>query len=349
MSFNLKRKFEKLKNMGVKIWSIEDEKIRRIKPKEEGTFYSTVRPITILCKILGTFTIKNVFTKDARLLQYKFLSLDTLWSPILHLSSIYILWKYGTFPWWITPFPVFAFRAFSGVFLCVYYDRFVLDFIVQLEEFDYLLMLATGRQSMTSNLTKGINWMITTLAIFSASLPGAYLMLSSNPQRTPLKSLVESTVTLVSDFAIKSFIMIYLLFCMNLSSRFDDVFSHLRAVISRISSEKSGRPWVLPEEQPQCGSSLEEIRVLYEHLAEAVRKLNGSFGAKLAIHMALCFVQLVLDFYQSSYDYDLDVLTAVGFFLYHVLSILVMGAVTECVPDSVSANYSSILCKLKMS
>ena len=188
--------------------------------------------------------------------------------------------------------PVFLCKSFSGVFLCVHYDRFVLDFIVHLEEFDYLYILTTGRQPMTSNFTKGINWMMVILAIFSGSFPGVYLMLDSNPERPVLRSLTECVTAVFSSFTIKSFIILYFLSCLILSLRFDDVSWHLREVISRVNTEKTGRPWVLPEEKPQFGNSLEEIRVLYENLAEAVMKLNRSFGARLAIDIVLYFVQL---------------------------------------------------------
>ena len=302
-------------------------------------FYSTVRPIIIICKILGTFTIKNAFTKDARFLQYKLLSFDALWSPVLHFSCFYTFWKYGTFPWWITTIPIFACRSSAVGFLSIYYDRRVLDFILHLEEFDHLLMLTNGKGHNLAWFSRGITWMIPTLAIFSASIPGAYFMVSSNPERTILRSLVECAMTLTSGLAIKSFIILYFLFCVNLRSRFDDISSHLREVISRISSQKSGRPWVLPEEKIQFGNSLEEIRVLFEHLAEGVRKLNRCFGARLAFHMVLCFLQLVVDFYQFNYAYDSGLVSAAVFFLYHVLNIIVMGAVTECMTSSASILY----------
>ena len=171
-------------------------------------------------------------------------------------------------------------------------------------------------------------------------------MMDSNPETTVLRSLVECTAGLSPYFTVKSFMILYFLSCLILSSRFDDISSHLREVISRINADITGRPWVLPEEKPQCGHNLEEIRVLYEHLAEAVRRLNRSFGARLAIYIVLYFVHLGINFYQFNYDYGAGLISVAIFFLYYLLDIAALGAVTERTTNSASTIFiiATVLC-----
>ncbi|KAJ9592977.1 hypothetical protein L9F63_015347, partial [Diploptera punctata] len=322
--------------MNENIWIVE--KISpKLKSKKIRTFYSIIRPTTILCKIFGVFSIKNALLEEGTFLQYKRLSLDALWCPVLHLTCFFAVYKYVTFPWWLTTLPILLYRSFADIFLCIYYDKYLLDLIIHLEEFDKILLLVTGNEPTRSIFASGTTWMLTTLILFSISYHGVFSMLHSNSQRTVLRSLFESTVTITSGFAMKAITILYCLLCINLSLRFNDVSSHLKYVVSKLITEGcEGRRirsnW---NNVNFIGNNLEEIRFMYEHLSDAIGKLNRCFGVRLACFIVLCFLQMTVDFYQYKFNYGVDVKSSSDFLFYHTFSIFVIGALSENITNSV--------------
>ena len=297
------------------------------------SFYSIIRPIAILCKVLGTFSLKNSLSSDGRYLQYQLVSLDTLWSPFLHITTSTLLWKYLTLPWFIATYWLELHRSISSVIFCIYYDKFLSRLIRNLEEFDNFFYQKCRRTPTRTLFGNGYIWIVISLILFAVSITYSSTISGAYPERSPVRSAVECILFLNSWFACQTIIMFYLLICINVSSRFTDVSFLLRSIIDRITDKPRGRVEIRDED---FVNGLEKIRSFHSHLSEVVVELNKCYGMKLANHLAMCFIQMVVDVYQYIYNLGTTTNTAVVFLSYQTMSILIAGAITENLTESVS-------------
>ncbi|KAJ9592975.1 hypothetical protein L9F63_015345, partial [Diploptera punctata] len=300
-------------------------------------FYSIIRPTALICKILGTFNIKNSFSNDGRCLQYRLLSLDTLWSSIMYITIAYLVWKYETFPWWITLAPVETYRNISMLFLCIYYDKFLLDLIRHFEDYDILYYIKCKHAPTKSFFGSGTIWMLIALFLISTSLAQSFSMVNVDPNRSIPRTLADCIIVVFPWISSQSLFILYILLCVNISSRFRDIHSLSKNVVANITAEKLFESWKLVNENKEkIEDGLEKIRILFNHLSEIIIKLNKCYGMKLANHMMMCFVQMLLDAYQHIYNFGIKPNQLILFLCYQAFIVLIIAAITENVTTNVS-------------
>jgi hypothetical protein len=303
---------------------------------EMKSFYSNIRPIALFCKLLGTFTLSNALTSDGKLLKYKLFSIHFLWPVFLQFTATWLLWKYEAFPWWILSGPFETYRSLAVIILCVY-DKYLLDLIHHIEEFDKVYLIKCGRSPTKTYFGNGKVWVLISSIFFVICMLLILMISRSYPEKSLIRAILDTAFIVLPWIAHQSFLIQYVLFCINISSRFIDISSQFKILIT-ISRIERVRAWSTMKQNGdlEFEESFANIGKLYWHLLETVMKLNKSFGIKLANHLVICFVQMLLDVYQFSYNYGMNAISATVFLSYQTFSILIVGVVTEYLTSSVS-------------
>ena len=302
--------------------------------EEEPYFYPNIRPAALMCKIMGSFPLKNSNRSDGRHLLYHWISLDSLWGPIINISCLIIHDIFTSVPSWIMIIPLTTARAMTSVTLCYIYDRKLPDLIKTLEEFERCYCLLTGKSPTKPLYSNAIIWAVGWLLFELTSVSGLISMLLTDPRRTFMRNCLE-TVVQCHWIQIHSFMLMYLLFCVNISSRFLDLSSYLQTLTKRRLIKDPQRSRKTPEEYILL-ESLEKIWALYVNLSDATDILNRCYGTRLVLFLGTNFVDSMLDFLQFHTGLGMTGQAELAYVFNNVSLILLVGWLSENISNSVS-------------
>ncbi|KAJ9593523.1 hypothetical protein L9F63_014916, partial [Diploptera punctata] len=302
-----------------------------------NTFYFNIRPVTIIFKILGAFPLKNTFKKHGDDLMYKRLSIDTFWGIFLNIMCIIIQTKYTSMPWLLVLVPYFYLRGIATSLLSFWNDKYLINIINRIEFFDKSYKDLTGKFPSRNFTSRGRTWLILTITIFTATAIGVLRILCLDPRRSLLRISGESIVALLPWYQYHSYIILCVLLCVNISSRFLDIKSYLPILIhDSLSSSK--QPWslslnILRDEEEHC---LEKIRILHAYLSLTVDEVNKCYSSRCTLFLITFFAEISLNFIQYIYHYGMVNKIVLAIFAIQISCLYIVGSVAEDLSNSVS-------------
>lgn len=289
-------------------------KIVRVKPIEnpkqihtdEHTFYRDVRPMALVCKVLGIFSLQNILQGDGRRLKHKFLSIDAIWGPIFIGALPIPFIEYGNDDfgryWRIMQ----CLRGLITVSLSSYYDASLPEMISKMETLGVVL------RSMRSKTTeRNINRHGRISGYVGVA--GSVLFVSMNTfveyviKRVSFPRLMIHLYGTLNLIPRQVYVVMYIFFCYNIILLFRDVQSCWKEHVNRTDEREN---------------QLENLRLVHVDLLRIIRLLNQAYGSRLAFYLATIFIEVLLDlyifFFYNNYGYiqmEYYVFNAVTFYM----------------------------------
>lgn len=100
-------------------------------------FYQFLRSFALICKLVGHFPLQNVTQRDGRLLRHRWLSVDTLWTPLIYgVWFFFLMTLHGVRRW--LRLSSYVQWSLTGAFVVigVFSDRLLPVIIGDIEAFD---------------------------------------------------------------------------------------------------------------------------------------------------------------------------------------------------------------------
>lgn len=300
--------------------------------RQEETFYKDLKPFALICKLVGMFSLQNVFQNNGRLLKYRLLSFHTLWGPLI-VGLATTLNTYFETENFLSYMGVFYIaRGISIVLLSSYYDKFLPKLIFKIEEFDVIIKSYCRNNSKKRNVnTHG------RLVLYVACI-GYIILMCINV--TVLSILNDYNFPHIGNKICDSFtfftrqllVLMYMYFCYNIKLILCSVSSIWRQSVKKIVRNDPGDtvPPVPPEER------LEEIRLLHAEVAQTMEYVNAAYGLRLLFYVTIYCLEVLLSLYEFA---NRHVHLKLYFIVYSGLTFYMVTKFTEDITIQVSFQF----------
>ena len=309
-SGNVRRQVIKLKTIRIK-----PMKSPKQITADKYTFYRDVRPIALIGKVLGIFSLQNVMQSDGRRLKHKLLSFDALWGPIFIglLPAPFIEYGDDDFVryWRITH----CLRGFITVSLSSYYDGFLPEMISKMETVGVVLRSMSIKNTIPNNINR--YGRITGYVC----VVGSILFVSTN---TFVIMVIEGApflrcmVNFGGDLNViprQVYVVMYVFFSYNMILLFRDLQKCWKEQLNKTLQ----KDYITTRSVEQ---QLENIRLIHVEIIRAIRLLNKAYGIRIAFYLATIFVEVLFDlyvyFFYNKYSYiqlEYHIFNAVTFYM----------------------------------
>ena len=282
---------------------------------DKYTFYRDVRPMAIIGKVLGIFSLQNVMQSDGRRLKHTLLSFDALWGPIFIGALPAPLIDYGKDDferyWRI----MHCLRGFITVSLSSYYDASLPEMISKMETLDVVLRSMSTKNSVPNNINRHariVGFVCVVGSILFVSVNTFVEKLIKGESYLRLMVHLYGTLNLIPR---QVYVVMYVFFCYNMILLFRDIQKCWKEQVNKILQidDKMSRSG---EEQ------LENIRLMHVELIRTIRLLNKAYGPRMAFYLATIFMEVLLDlyiyFFYNNYSYiqlEYHIFNAVTFYM----------------------------------
>jgi hypothetical protein len=309
--------------------SIQIKKTIRVKPMEnpkqihadEYTFYRDVRPVAVICKFLGIFSLQNVLQSDGRRLKHKFLSVDAFWGPIFIGALPIPFIEYGNDDfgryWRIMQ----CLRGLITVSLSSYYDASLPEMISKMETLGVVLRSMSTKKTIQKNINRHGR-----IAGY-VGVVGSVLFVSINTfvefviKRVPFLRLMVHLYGTLNLIPRQVYVVMYVFFCYNIILIFRDIQSCWKEHVNRISETDSDMTFSVEQQ-------LENVRLVHVDLLRVVRLLNQAYGTKMAFYLATIFIEVLLDlyifFFYNNYSY-----IQLEYYIFNAVTFYMLTSVTD--------------------
>jgi hypothetical protein len=319
---NPRRTFINLKPVRVKPL----ENSRRILA-DEYTFYRDVRPMALICKFLGIFSLQNITQRDGRLLKHTLFSIDALWGPIFIGAVPIPLIEYGNDDfgryWRIMQ----CLRGLITVSLSTYYDAPLPQMISKMETLDVVLRSISKKNKIRRNINRYGR-------IFGyVGVVGSILFVSLNTfiehaiKRVSFLRLMAHMYGTLNLIPRQVYVVMYIFFCHNIILLFRDIHSCWNDHVKRILQNDNELTWSVEEQ-------LENIRLLHVDLIRVIRLLNRAYGTRMAFYLATIFIEVLLDlyiyFFYNNYSY-----IQMEYYIFNAVTFYMLTSVTDKLTNAV--------------
>ena len=312
--------------------------------EQNSKFYAEFLPMGLLGKAFGIFQFENTMQGSSDFLQHKWCSLHMAYGILLHLPCLLIYMFAEKYPWFYSIIPVFVLRGLIIISACIYYEKFILEIIRKVEEFDINYWKFSGRL-VTPNRRICFIWMALAVMTALIKIIGCMNFVDDKYYDGLLGSLIP--VTGVIALLTRSIcINTYILLCYSLSSRFCDLFKQWKYILKKCMVIHS----VFPTKYLQA-ENIEDIRILHGHLVGIVKKLNDCYGARILIFFAMVFFEILGDMYIYICGREARNETQVMFNCFNVIDIILMATVTTYMAKCVSMHIERMFpnCRFNIS
>jgi hypothetical protein len=319
---NSRRTFVKIKPVRVK--PLENS---RPIHADEYTFYRDVRPMAIICKFLGIFSLQNITQSDGRLLKHTLFSVDALWGPIFIGAVPIPLIEYGNDEfgryWRIMQ----CLRGFIAVALSSYYDAPLPEMISKMETLGVVLRSITKKNKIRKNINRYGR------IFLYVGVVGSILFVSLNTfiehviKSVPFLRLMVHMYGTLNLIPRQVYVVMYIFFCHNIVLLFRDIHScwndHMKRILQRIND-------VTCSEEEQ----LENIRLLHVDILRVTALLNRAYGTRMAFYLATIFIEVLLDlyiyFFYNNYSY-----IQMEYYIFNAVTFYMLTSVTDKLTNAV--------------
>ncbi|KAJ9593524.1 hypothetical protein L9F63_014917, partial [Diploptera punctata] len=293
------------------------------------SFYVSIRPMLIFCKMFGAYPLKNTLSSKVITLQYNLFSIHTLWNPFLQTICGLLYFKFITFPWWKISKIFVLVRMVMVILSSIYSDQHLPTLLKLIDNIDRRLS-KLEHQPKSSN---GLLWMFACISVLLISTTSSTFML--RPEEGTKKAIIQTALIIIPWYQFQICVALYLLFCINISYRFrcikelwEDTLSNLMHTnyVSSVDGKSIAK---------RSDIQLEEIRMLHSDLLTAIDELNRCYGTRMAIFLASIFQELLTIFYECLLG-GLPVEYGIIFAMYHIECLFILGKITENLSTSVS-------------
>ena len=266
---------------------------------DKYTFYRDVRPMAVIGKVLGIFSLQNVMQSDGRRLKHTLFSFDALWGPIFIgvLPAPLIEYEKDDFGryWRIMQ----VLRGFITVSLSSYYDASLPEMISKMETLGVVLRSLNTKNTVANNINRHAR--ITGFVCVCGSI----LFVSVNTfvemviKGEPFLRLMVHLYGTLNLIPRQVYVVMYVFFCYNMILLVRDMQNCWKEQVNKI----------LQEDDNTIGSveQLENVRLIHVELIRAIRLLNKAYGARMAFYLATIFIEVLLDlyiyFFYNNYSY----------------------------------------------
>lgn len=304
-------------------------KTTRVKPMDnpkqihadEHTFYCDVRPMAVICKVLGVFSLQNILQKDGRRLKHKFLSFDAFWGPIFIGALPIPLIEYGNDDfgryWRIMQ----CLRGLITVSLSSYYDACLPEMISKMETLGVVLRSMSTEKAIQTNINRHGR-----IAVY-AGVVGSVLFVSVNTfvefviKRVPFLRLMIHMYGTLNLIPRQVYVVMYIFFCYNILLLFRDIQSCWKEHVNRTNGKDSNMLCSLEQ-------GLENLRLVHVDLLRVVTLLNQVYGTRMAFYLATIFIEVLLDlyiyFFYNNYSY-----IQMEYYIFNAVTFYMLTSVTD--------------------
>ena len=263
------------------------------KHTEEGTFYKGLKPFAMICKVFGVFSLQNAIHGDGLLLKHSVISLHAFWGPFI-VGMATILNRYLETEKFLSYTSMFYIaRGISIPLLSAYYDKYLPELVIRIEEFNIIIRsYITDASKKTNPNTHGrlilylscIGYVI--LMCTNVTVLGTTVMKDYDFQYTASK-ICDSFIFLTRQL----FVIMYMYFCYNIKLILCSISRIWRQNIQTAAINKHGDP-ASPEE------TLEFIRLLHAEVVQTVELLNTAYGLRLLFYVTIYCSEVLLSLYE---------------------------------------------------
>jgi hypothetical protein len=282
---------------------------------DEYTFYRDVRPMAIICKVLGIFSLQNVLQSDGRLLKHKFLSIDAFWGPIFIGALPIPFMEYGNDDFGRYWRIMWCLRGLITVSLSSYYDASLPEMISKMDTLGVVLGSMSTERTIRKNINRhgriaGYVGVVGSILFVSVNTFVEFVIKGVSFLRLMVN--LYGTLNLIPR---QAYVVMYIFFCYNIILLFRDIQSCWMEQVKRTKERDSDKTCSVEQQ-------LENIRLVHVELLRVVRLLNQAYGTRMAFYLATIFVEVLLDlyiyFFYNNYSYiqmEYYVFNAVTFYM----------------------------------
>jgi hypothetical protein len=309
-SGNARRKITNMKTIKVKPMENPKQIIA-----DKYTFYRDVRPMALICKVLGIFSLQNVTQSDGRCLKHTLLSFDALWGPIFIGALPAPLIEYGDDEFGRYWRIMHCLRGFITVTLSSYYDASLPEMISKMETLGVVLRSMSKKDTIPNNINRYgriAGYVCVVGSILFVSLNTFVEMVIKGVPFLRLMVHLYATLNLIPR---QVYVVMYVFFCYNMILLFRDIQNCWKEQLNK-TLETDDKIICSVDEQ------LENIRLIHVELLRAIRLLNKVYGTRMAFYLATIFLEVLLDlyifFFYNNYSYiqlEYHIFNAVTFYM----------------------------------
>lgn len=282
---------------------------------DKYTFYRDVRPMALICKVLGIFSLQNVMQSDGRRLKHTLLSFDALWGPIFIGVLPAPLIEYGDDEfgryWRITH----CLRGFITVSLSSYYDASLPEMISKMETLGVVLRSISTKNTTPNNINRHGRIAGYVCVVGSILFVSVNTFVEKVIEGVPFMRLMVHLYGTLNLIPRQVYVVMYVFFCYNMILLFRDIQNCWQEQLNK-TLDKDDKIACSVEEQ------LENIRLIHVELLRAIRLLNKVYGTRMAFYLATIFLEVLLDlyiyFFYNNYSYiqlEYHIFNAVTFYM----------------------------------
>jgi hypothetical protein len=309
-----------------------NEKMKHtLNPAEEETFYKGLKPLALICKAIGVFSLQNVIQNDGRLLKHSVSSLHAFWGPFIvgiatalntHFETDNFLSHIGIF---------YIARGISIAVLSSYYDRYLPELIFRIEEFNTIIRSYIKDTPKKKNTSGKVILYITCIGYVILMCVNVTVLSIMNEHNFPriANKICDSFTFLTRQL----FVLMYTYFCYNIKLILRSISSIWRQNIQTIAINKPGDP-ASPEER------LEVIRLLHAEVIHTVELLNIAYGLRLLVYVTIYCTEVLLSLSEFA---NRQVHFKLYFIIYGALTLFMMSKFTEDITTQVSLILSELV------
>jgi hypothetical protein len=302
---------------------------------DEYTFYRAVRPVAIVCKILGIFSLQNITQSDGRLLKHTPFSIDALWGPIFIGAVPIPLIEYGSDDFGRYWRMMQCLRGFITVSLSSFYDAPLPEMISKMETLDVVLRSISKKREVGRNINR-----YGRIYVY-VGVTGSILFVSLNTfiehviKGAPFLRLMVHLYGTLNLIPRQVYVVMYIFFCHNiilLSRGIHRCWNDHVTILLRKAND------VTCSEEDQ----LENIRLLHVDVLRITALLNRAYGTRMAFYLATIFIEVLLDlyiyFFYNNYSY-----IQMEYYVFNAVTFYMLTSVTDKLTHAVRIKKNTVI------
>jgi hypothetical protein len=287
----------------------------------EYTFYRDVRPVAIICKFLGIFSLQNITQSDGRLLKHTLFSIDALWGPIFIGAVPIPLIEYGNDDFGRYWRVMQCLRGLITVSLSSYYDAHLPEMISKMETLDIVLRSISKENKVQRNINRYGRIFVYVGVVGSILFVSLNTFIEHVIKGAPFLRLMVHLYGTLNLIPRQVYVVMYVFFCHNIILLFRSIRScwnnYMKIILQKVNHV------ICPEEK-----ELENIRLLHVDLHRVVALLNGAYGTRMAFYLATIFIEVLLDlyiyFFYNNYSY-----IQMEYYIFNAVTFYMLTSVTD--------------------
>ena len=296
----------------IKVKPMEDPK--HIKA-DKYTFYRDIRPIALIGKVLGIFSLQNVMQSDGRRLKHTLLSFDALWGPIFIGALPAPLIDYGKDDFGRYWRIMHCLRGFITVALSSYYDASLPEMISKMETLGVVLRSMSTKNTVPDRINRHARIAGLVCVVGSILFVSVNTFVEIVIKGEPFLRLMVHLYGTLNLIPRQVYVVMYVFFCYNMILLFRDIRNCWKEQVNKILQKDDNTI-------RSVGEQLENIRLIHVELIRTIRLLNKAYGTRMAFYLATIFIEVLLDlyifFFYNNYSYiqlEYHIFNAVTFYM----------------------------------